>query len=117
VENFDEVFYVNGRERSADIIAYDPEINILLIVDCTTTQPKKDKINKIKNTSDYISQTIKDVPVFPVIFCSDNVTYRDEGGVSIVDKSIVEKLVETVLKGLRIDAKELLYRILTEKSS
>jgi hypothetical protein len=54
--------------------------------------------------------------VFPVIFCSDTVTYGDEGGVSIVDKNNVEKLVETILKGRRIDAKKLLNQFLTEKT-
>ena len=117
VENFDETFYINGRERSADIIAYDPEVNILLIVDCTITQPRKDKINKIKNTSDYISQKLKDVLAFPVIFCSDTIIYRDESEVSILDKSNVEKLVETVLKGRRFDAKKLLRQFLIPNNS
>jgi hypothetical protein len=117
VENFDETFYINGRERSADIIAYDPEVNILLIVDCTITQPKKDKVNKIKNTSDYISQTIKDCLVSPVIFCSDTVTFKDESKVSIIDKRNVEKLVETVLKGRRTDAKEMFCRFITGKTT
>lgn len=77
MDNIDETYYVNGRERSADIIAYDPENNTLLVIDCTITQPRKDKINKIKNTSDYLSEKIKDVLIFPVIFCSDTITYRE----------------------------------------
>jgi len=84
-----EIIRENGVNKgSADILFYDNELKTIFVVDCTIGVPPPNKIDKIKNTSNYISRSYN-FPIKPIIFspklCSSVKTTAKEIDVKIVD--------------------------------
>jgi len=77
------------NKGSADILFYDNESKTMFAVDCTIGVPAADKIDKIRNTSNYISECYK-FPVKPIIFtpkiCTAVKSNAKENEVNIIDK-------------------------------
>ena len=70
VSKNDENILENKNWRySADMLATRSDGKISLVVDCTTSVPPNEKIDKIKNTANYLSKKVGK-EVNPVIFCS-----------------------------------------------
>lgn len=99
----DEIVRENKTEKgSADIIAYDPESNKILVIDCTIGVPSATKIDKIKSTADYISRKIT-FPVKSVIIaakkCPAAKDLASKCYVNMVDNTDLERMVGFYKKG------------------
>lgn len=90
------------NKGSADIIAYDSISKKILTIDCTVGMPENAKINKIKNTADYISRIIK-LTVKPMIVTSINASIQKElakkHNVHLLDKIDLEELIGMFKRG------------------
>jgi hypothetical protein len=102
-------------QHSADILAYNRDKGLLLIVDITQAVPAPPKIQKISNTANYINSKIefKSTPV--IISSVDCNTLKSASGnkVVILDKLDTDSIIPFVNKG-RIDkAKELFFSLIS----
>lgn len=101
---------------AADILAIYSESNAdrIIVIDCTASVPDGNKIDKIKNTADYISRKIS-YPIKPVIVTSQNTSLtKDEGkkhGVKIIDRADIEKMIGFYKKGHDHPASQVLLSI------
>jgi hypothetical protein len=92
------------EKGSADIIACYSEANTqaIVVVDCTIGVPDEHKIDRIKNTAEYVSRKIG-LPVKPVIVTSEKSEMTKEAGkkhaVKIVDSTDLEKMIGFYKKG------------------
>ena len=111
----DEAVRDNKTEKgSADIIAYDPESNVLFVIDCTIGVPSEPKIDKIRSTAEYISRKIS-YPVEAVIFTSRKAeATKDQArkcNVTVVDNTDLEKMIGFYKKGHSYPAKKVFLNI------
>ena len=89
---------------SADILAiyHEKSAEQIIAIDCTINVPDGNKIDKIKNTADYISRKIG-YPIKPVIVTSVNTALTKEEGkkhdVKIIDRADIEKILVYYNKG------------------
>ncbi len=93
----DETVRENKTHKgSADIIAYDSNFEKLLAIDCTIGVPKGDKIDRIKNTANYISRRIK-FHVKAMIVTSVNASTQKEisgiNNVRILDHTDLDEFI------------------------
>ncbi len=91
-----------GREvGSADIIAFDHECG-LLVLDCTSSPPPDDKIQKLRNTVQALSRWMT-VPIRGVIICASDVTVfrqkSSEYGINFIDASQLQAIGDITLGG------------------
>jgi len=99
----DERVRENKTEKgSADIIAYDSESNKVLVIDCTIGVPSESKIDKIRNTSNYIARRI----TFPVktiiVSAAKSPAQKNQAQkyyVKILDNTDLEELINLYKKG------------------
>ncbi len=93
-----------ASKGSADIIACYRESNAstILVIDCTMGVPDEPKIDKIKNTAEYISRKIG-LPVKPLIVTSEKSVITKELGqkhsVKIIDNIDLDKMIGFFKKG------------------
>jgi len=84
------------QKGSADIIAYDSNSKMLLAIDCTRGVPKGDKIDRIKNTAEYISRKTR-ITVKAVIITSVNAPTQkgiaEKNNVRILDLTDLDELI------------------------
>jgi hypothetical protein len=67
-----ESIHVEGQSnRSADIIALDPDLG-LLVIDCTTGVPSDQKIQRLRNTVQYLGSLLP-CACRGILICSENV--------------------------------------------
>lgn len=87
---------------SADIIAYYSNSKKILAIDCTIGMPDGAKINRIKNTADYISRIIQ-LPVKAMIVTSVNASIQKDiakkHNVNLLDKIDLEELIGMFKRG------------------
>jgi len=92
------------KKGSADIIAYDSNSNMLLAIDCTRGVPRGDKIDRIKNTANYISRRIK-LQVKAMIVTSVNASTQKEiaetNNVRILDITDLDELISLFKQDLK----------------
>lgn len=99
----DETVRENQTEKgSADIIAYHSEPKEVLVIDCTIAVPSETKIDKIKNTAEYISRKI----TFPIkaliVTAKKSPAAKQLAGrydVKILDNTDLEELINLYKKG------------------
>jgi hypothetical protein len=66
----DEKIISSRSQYACDILAFNGRT--LFAIDCTDTAPKPNKVDKIKNTSDYLMRAAKVTEVVPVIICGED---------------------------------------------
>lgn len=110
----DESVREETTERgSADILAIYCEKGAeqIIAIDCTINVPDGNKIDKIKNTADYISRKIG-YPIKPVIVTSANTSLTKEEGrkhdVKIIDHADIEKILTCYSKGHEFPAAQII---------
>jgi len=90
------------HKGSADIIAYNDISKFFYVIDCTISPPSSEKIDKIRNTAEYIARK-NDMFVKPFIFCAQNCyAVKNDNknvGVKIIDKEDIIKLYQ-IYKGI-----------------
>lgn len=90
------------NKGSADILFYDNELKTIFVVDCTIGVPPANKIDKIKNTSNYLSRSFK-FPIKPMIFspklCSIVKTTAKDNNVKIIDYENILELMQIFQRG------------------
>jgi len=100
-----------ASKGSADIIACYRESNAILAIDCTIGVPDEPKIDKIKNTAEYISRKIG-LPVKAVIVTSQKSIITKELGqkhsVKIIDNTDLEKMIGFYKKGHTYPARQVI---------
>jgi hypothetical protein len=100
----DEIIREEKTQRgSADILAISSEDpKEIIVIDCTIGVPDGNKIDNIKNTSDYISRKIG-IPIKPVIVTpAITSVVKEDGrkhGVIILDRTDIEKILTNYYKG------------------
>lgn len=99
----DETVRENKTQKgSADIIAYDSKSNKMLVIDCTIGVPSESKIDKIKNTAEYISRKTK-LPVGAAIVTAEkSPAAKQLAGkfyVKIIDNTDLERMIGSYKKG------------------
>lgn len=85
---------------AADIIAYTTNNEISsLVVDCTTSVPPNDAIDKIRNTANQINLKIG-ITFVPTIFssveCTSSIQHSRNSGVTIIDRNDIEELLKLI---------------------
>jgi hypothetical protein len=110
----DENIREEGIEKgSADIIASYRESTLLniIVIDCTIAVPSEHKIDKIKNTAEYVSRKIG-FPVKAVIVTSEKSSLTKEQGqkhaVKIIDYTDLEKILGFYKKGYDYPARQII---------
>ena len=102
-----------AEKGSSDIIACYRESNerTILAIDCTTGVPDEPKIDKIKNTAEYISRKIG-LPIKPLIVTSQKSVMTKELGqkhaVKIIDNTDLEKMIGFYKKGHDYPARQVI---------
>ena len=108
----DEAVRENKTEKgSADIIAYDPESRKMLVIDCTFGVPSGTKIDKIKNTADYISRKIMSPVKAVIVTAKKSATQKDVGrrsDVKIIDNTDLERLIGLYKKSKSYPARKII---------
>jgi hypothetical protein len=98
---------------SADIIAcyYGPNSSTILAIDCTIGVPGTQKIDRIKNTAEYLSRKIG-FPVKALIVTSANSSSTKEQGqkhsVKIIDSTDLDKMIGFYKKGHAPPARQII---------
>ena len=108
----DETLRENKTEKgSADIIAHHPESKQVLVVDCTIGVPSEPKIDKIKNTADYISRKIT-FPVKPLIVTAKKSTANKElasrCNVKLINNTDLETIIGFYKRGYNDQARRII---------
>lgn len=112
----DEIVRENNTEKgSADIIVDERSREYegcrLLVVDCTMRVPRADKVDKIRNTADYISRKIT-FPVRAVIVTADRAPVMkqqaDRLGVKIIDSADLERMIGFLKRGHDYPARQII---------
>lgn len=87
---------------SADIISVASQGDKLYCIDCTSTSPPSDKIDKIRNTAEIISSKVNAI-VKPVLFspilCQNTKRDASDSGVRILDREDISKMIEIYQEG------------------
>jgi hypothetical protein len=102
-----------AEKGSADIIGCFRESNssVIFAIDCTIGVPDPNKIDKIKNTAEYLSRKIG-FPVKAVIVTSENSSITKEQGqkhaVTIIDSTDLNKMIGFYKKGHPHPARQIL---------
>jgi len=102
-----------ASKGSADIVACYRESNTrtILAIDCTTGVPGEPKIDKIKNTAEYLSRKIG-LPVKAVIVTSQKSVMTKELGqknsVKIIDHTDLDKMIGSYKKGNPYTARQVI---------
>ena|GEM_PF-1618767 len=107
--------------HSADIFSYDSETKTFLAVDCTTTVPDTNKISKIRNTADYLTEKTRHT-IIPVIFSSDNCPsilrqQAEANDVFIIGGNDSGLLCDSLLKGHSVGAKGLFHNLIRRSTT
>ena len=101
----DEIVRENKTEKgSADIIAYDSESSKVLLIDCTIGVPSEPKIDRIKNTADYISRKITfsvEAVIVTAVKSPLAKGLAQKYDVKILDNTDLEKLIGLCKKGYK----------------
>lgn len=98
---------------SADIIACyrDSDVRTILVIDCTMGVPDEPKIDKIRNTAEYISRKIS-LPVKPLIVTSQKSAITKElsekHSVKIIDNTDLDKMIGFYKKGHDYPARQII---------
>ncbi len=99
----DEVVRENKTQKgSADIIAYDSNSNNLLAIDCTLGVPSEPKIDRIKNTADYISRMITFSVKAVIVTSRKSPAAKDQAkryNVKMLDNTDLEELIGFYKRG------------------
>lgn len=109
-KRFDKIDTNGYHVGSADIIAYE-ENDRLLLIDCdiNTVDPKK--VEKLAELGKYIKEkiTCQKLKIVPLLFTPTNFTrISPSTDVMIVDKAIIKRILEAVVKGNRKHARSCL---------
>lgn len=100
-----EIIRENGIEKgSADILACDSISKRLVVIDCTVSPPPANKIDKIRNTANYVSRKINNIAKPLIITPSDASAAKHAAktyGVTILDKTDLEKMLDLFNKGAK----------------
>ncbi|MGD0643591.1 MAG: hypothetical protein ABSA75_01650 [Candidatus Bathyarchaeia archaeon] len=101
------------EKGSADIIScyHESTSNIILAIDCTMAVPDGHKIDKIKNTAEFISRKIG-FPVRPIIVTSEKSSITKELGkkhsVKILDSTDLDQIIAYYKKSQAVSAREVI---------
>jgi len=90
------------EKGSADILACDSISKRLSVIDCTVSPPPANKIDKIKNTANYVSYKINNIAK-PLIITPSAASAAKQAaktnGVTILDKTDLAKMLDLFNKG------------------
>ena len=104
-----EAIKASSRQDSCDFLVVHGSDKVIAM-DCTITIPRPDKIQKIRNTADAITESLKknstDIQIIPAIISSANCGGLDttQDHVRLLDRNDLSKILDLVAKGLLDDA-------------
>ena len=114
----DEKIYDDDR-YAADILAYNADRQMFLVVDCTKTVPFDNKIDKIRNAAEEINKRIGENIFIPVIFstvyCESSVSRATNVGVVIIDRRDIQYFSQMFSQAQIDKAKQIFFNLIRER--